>query len=352
MRAFHCSTCGQLLFFDNVVCLACGTDVGFDPMNRELVAFDPATHRRCENQHVARCNWLLAVGDEATLCPSCRLTVLRPNDANPHHLAAFADAEAAKRQLLDQLAGLGLPIQAGDHSPATDPHPRGSETGPRLAFEMKVSDYERVIIGYQEGTITLDLAESDDAHRERVRQSLGEPYRTVLGHLRHEIGHFYWWLLVEGTGFHHRFRALFGDETVDYQSSLDQHYGWEVGGAWDWRHDHVSAYAASHPWEDWAETFAHYLHIRSGLETARQYGLAVGEPSAAAGGSIDVSGRPPAVQDLIRQWLSMTFALNAMSRAMGQNDLYPFILTGSVVDKLGFVHEVITTASPSRSSAG
>lgn len=334
------------MFFDNFVCLSCGTDVGFDPAERTLVAFDPGRHRYCGNHDVARCNWLLSIDDVSSLCPSCRLTTLRPNDADPHHLAAFADAEAAKRKLLDQLAGLGLPIRAGDPSLPTDPHPGGSgAAGPRLAFEMKASDYERVIIGYQEGTITLDLAESDDAHREQVRQSLGEPYRTVLGHLRHEIGHFYWWLLIQGSDFHHRFRELFGDETVDYQSAIDRHYGWQGAGAWDWRHDHVSAYAASHPWEDWAETFAHYLHIRSGLETAREYGLVVGEPSAAAGGTIDVSGQPWEVRQLIRHWLSLTFALNAMSRAMGQNDLYPFILTGPVVDKLGFVHEVITSAA-------
>lgn len=348
MKAFRCSTCGQLLFFENSVCLSCGTEVGFDPEIRQLVPFDATTHRRCDNQTVARCNWLIAVDDTMSLCPSCRLTVLRPNDSDPDHLAAFADAEAAKRQLLAQLAGLGMPIRAGDRSLPTDPHPGVAHDGPTLQFEMKASDYERVIIGYQEGTITLDLAESHDAHREQVRMSLGEPYRTVLGHLRHEIGHFYWWLLIEGTELHDRFGRLFGDETVDYQDSLNQHYGTESDGGQDWRHDHVSAYAASHPWEDWAETFAHYLHIRSGLETAAEYGLTAGEPSAEAAKSIDVSDQPTSVQQLVREWLSLTFALNAMSRAMGQNDLYPFILTGPVVDKLAFVHEVVTSASVAR----
>lgn len=332
MRAFHCPTCSQVLFFDNVTCLNCNTEVGFDPSIRDLVAVDTDRHRHCANQFVARCNWLLPVDDGNDLCVSCRLTVMRPSDSNPYHLAAFADAEAGKRNLLDQLAGLGLAIGDGQQ---------------QLAFEMKASDYERVVIGYQEGTITLDLAESDDAHREMVRQSLGEQYRTMLGHLRHEIGHFYWWLLINGTDRHDRFRAVFGDETVDYQNALDQHYdpGGRGGQAGDWRRTHVSAYAASHPWEDWAETFAHYLHIRSGLETADSFGLSVGRPSTEVGEALDMHDQTPSVQLLIENWLSLTMALNAMSRSMGQNDLYPFVLAGPVVDKLAFVHEVVGQAS-------
>jgi hypothetical protein len=36
----------------------------------------------------------------------------------------------------------------------------------------------------------------------------------------------------------------------------------------NWQKSFISKYATSHPWEDWAETWAHYLHIMDMLETA------------------------------------------------------------------------------------
>ena len=123
-----------------------------------------------------------------------------------------------------------------------------------------------MVTGHADGVITLDLAESDDVHRERRRAELGEPYRTLLGHFRHEIGHYYWPILVERAGALERCRALFGDERADYGEALERHYA--DGPPADWAERHVSAYATMHPWEDWAETFAHYLHIRDTLQTA------------------------------------------------------------------------------------
>ncbi len=343
MRPFVCSVCNQLLFFDNSTCLRCGSDLGFVPDAGELMAVTwssgglercdgrPGQYRHCANQHVARCNWLLDGDDPNQLCASCRLTSVRPSDSELDAIAAFADAESAKRRLLYQLRVLRLPIV--DRS--TDP-----DQG--LTFELLSSRGRDVTTGHEAGVITLDLSESDDAHREFVKQQLGEPYRTVLGHLRHEIGHYYWPILVEHAGTTESFRELFGDERISYEDAMANHYG--GGASADWTDTHVSQYATMHPWEDWAETFAHYLHIQSGLETAAAFGLAVSEPAHSAGRE---AGSPTAalpIGPVVQDWLSLTIALNGMSRSIGQGDLYPFVLSSTVVEKLDFVHLAITSA--------
>jgi hypothetical protein len=343
MQSFGCSVCGQLLFFDNSVCLQCGSALGFLHEERELVALMsadgaysrsdgvPGRYRYCSNQLVARCNWLLPADDVSSLCRSCRLTSVRPNDSEVAALAAFADAESAKRRLLDQLAGLELPVI--DRNENID---RG------MTFKFLSSRGYKVTTGHQAGVITLDLSESDDAHREFVRQQLGEAYRTVLGHLRHEIAHYYWPLLIVDAGRLDEFRALFGDERASYQEALDRHYG--VGAASTWSAaTHVSQYATMHPWEDWAETFAHYLHIEAGLETANAFGVQVVDPSWSAGRRA-LPADAGDIGPMVGRWLALTVALNAMSRSIGQGDLYPFVLSAAVVAKLDFVHRAIASA--------
>jgi hypothetical protein len=336
-----------LVFFDNSLCLACGSELGYDPATRSMIALvpdgdqlaptdgSPGRYRRCANQLVARCNWLVPADDvnrQLVLCASCRLTSVRPNDTETDALAGFADAESAKRRLLQQLFELGLPVV----SKVDDPD--GGVT-----FELLSSRGRSVTTGHQGGVITLDLSESDDAHREFVRQQLGEPYRTVLGHLRHEIAHHYWPSLVASAGHLDEFRELFGDERVSYQDALQQHY--DEGTPAAWGDTHVSQYATAHPWEDWAETFAHYLHIHGGLQTADSFGITVGEPSASAGGSSWSAPHPVAIGPTVGRWLAMTFALNAMSRSIGQGDLYPFVLSPAVVAKLDFVHRTVEGAA-------
>ena len=193
-------------------------------------------------------------------------------------------------------------------------------------------------IGHADGLVTLDLDEADPAHRERVRLEMGEAYRTLLGHLRHEIGHFYWPVLV-GADRIDAWRALFGDERVDYSEAMERHY--RSGPPQDWAESHVSAYATMHPWEDWAETFAHYLHIRDTLQTAASFGMVVAGPAPHlyAEPADDVVGRPFGA--VIREWLPLTYALNAVNRSMGRPDLYPFVLAPRVIDKLTFVHRAV-----------
>ena len=339
------------MFFENSVCLNCGSALGYVPDAQRLVTVhqdgddwvatddaDPlasagARFRWCGNLHLARCNWLVPVTEAETLCASCRLTSVRPNDDEPEALDAFADAETAKRRLLHQLAGLGLPII--DRTVDAD---RG------VTFEFLSSRGRSVTTGHEGGVITLDLSESDDAHREFVRQQLGEQYRTVLGHLRHEIGHYYWPLIVVEAGRLDEFRDVFGDERASYQEALEQHYAGGAGEV-DWSATHVSMYATMHPWEDWAETFAHYLHISAGLETADSWGLAVGEPSASAGTQAWTAPGPVEIGPMIDRWLGLTIALNSMSRSIGEGDLYPFVLNPAVVAKLDVVHRAITASA-------
>jgi hypothetical protein len=361
MRAFACPRCGQLVFFENVVCLRCGSALGFDPDSREMVLVGGpegvAEHSRCANQQLAGCNWLVPDPSSGGLCRSCRLTRTRPNDADlavdpsgadPSVSELFVRAEAAKRRLVFQLLELNLPVVALSDDP---------DTG--LAFEFLVRKGEPIMIGHDNGVITIDLAESDDAYRERMRTELSEPYRTMLGHLRHEVGHYYWQVLVladdEVLG---GFRGLFGDERDDYQQALERHY--DQGPPLGWAQDHVSAYAATHPWEDWAESWAHYLHIRDTLQTAAAHGIIVTGPrfrSGSADAAVDhrleasLMAAPPldlhqSVDEILDDWLPLTYALNAINRSMGKEDLYPFVLSPKVIDKLRFVHQRVVGSPP------
>jgi hypothetical protein len=323
VRAFACGHCHQLVFFENSVCLRCGTPLGFVPSRRHVVALTgdaTASMRRCANADIAACNWMVEGGDPEALCRCCRLTRTRPNDNDPIGLAAFTAAETAKRRLVFQLLELGLPLDEG------------------LSFDLLTRGAGPVTTGHRNGLITIDLAESDDAHREQMRSQLGEPYRTMLGHFRHEIGHHYWPFLVSGPGRIGEWRDVFGDERTDYDEALRRHY--DIGPPADWSEHHVSAYASAHPWEDWAETFAHYLHIADTLQTAASFGLIVAGPGPRLDYSLISAPSADLVsfETMIGDWLPLTYALNAVNRSMGKDDLYPFVLAPAVIAKLGFVH--------------
>jgi hypothetical protein len=332
MRAFSCEVCGQLLFFDNSLCLRCGTPQGFVV---ERLALEPLGGQpRCSAADIAACNWVAE--RDGSLCASCRLTRTRPNDADGEGLEEFAAAEGAKRRLLFELVDLGLPIDGDD-----------------LRFDLLSSRDEPVVTGHSDGLITLDLAESDDARREQRRAQLGEAYRTLLGHFRHEIGHYYWPSLVERRGADEleRCRALFGDERQSYEAAIERHYA--NGPPSDWRERCVSAYATMHPAEDWAETFSHYLHIHDTLQTAAEFGLVVTGPHVAhpPEGSVAVPGklgRESSIEAIIADWLPLTYALNALNRGMGRDDLYPFTLAPAVIEKLGYVRERVLAGVATR----
>jgi hypothetical protein len=349
VRTFSCPSCAVLVFFENSLCLTCQTSIGFDRVSGGFLALahgptglthrteDGRVLRPCANLHLACCNWLAASDALGGLCDCCLLTRTRPHDNDHAGLVAFARAETAKRRLLYQLDDLDLPVVTRREDPAHG-----------LAFDLLSSASGPVVTGHANGVITLDLAEGDDGHREMLRVRLAEPYRTLLGHFRHEIGHFYWTVLVEKRAAWSVFRVMFGDERADYARALSIHYDSPPPARW-WD-THVSIYATAHPWEDWAETFAHYLHIRDTLQTASSFGVLVTGPAAPV--RIDpaapLAAMPVETQDdfdlLIDTWLPLTYALNGMNRSMGKDDLYPFVLSQTVVEKLRLVHELIISA--------
>ncbi len=330
MRAFSCPQCDQLVFFENTECLRCGLELGFDPQQRTLIRFDGATgtHRRCANQQLASCNWLATGAEPGALCTSCRLTRTRPPADDAAAMLAFADAEAAKRRVVFQLLELDLPLTSWAEEPSG------------LGYDLRASKHATVVTGHLDGIVTIDLAEADDPHRERVRQEMGEPYRTMLGHLRHETGHYYWTVLVERAGRLDPFRTLFGDERADYGEAMARHYAQEPPAGWE--DQHVSAYATMHPWEDWAETFAHYLNIRDTQQSAAAFGMRIDgrDKALSASPAVDVDSEP--FESILADWLPLSYALNAVNRSMGRDDLYPFVLSPVVIEKLTWVH----TAKP------
>jgi hypothetical protein len=314
--------------------LQCGQQLGFDWDAREIVAMAP-THRRCANARIAGCNGLVL--EDAAHCASCAMTRTRPPDVDRGGLRGFARAEAAKRRLLFELAELALPVGSWQEQ----------EGG--LAFDLLSSERAPVSTGHADGVITLDLNETDTVERESRRQQLDEPYRTVLGHLRHEIAHYFQPILApEGTPTREECRRVFGDDRQDYQEAIDRHYA--EGAPDDWKRRFVSAYATMHPWEDWAETFAHYLHIRDTLQTAEAYGVRVDGPQVATTDPSPLSSDPSAparnVDALLRAWLPLTYALNAINRSMGAEDLYPFVLAPVVQRKLAFIDGCVRAAPP------
>jgi hypothetical protein len=345
MRDFNCPNCGQRLAFENSLCLNCGSRLGFSLDDMALLviasgadsehggAVDSSQYRLCANLHLAECNWLVEKGPIKKLCRSCALTRTRPNDNDTKALAAFAAAENAKRRLIVELHELKLPIVGRDQDP---------EYG--LAFDLLSSEQEHVMTGHHNGVITLDLAEGDDVHREQLRVEMDEPYRTLLGHFRHEIGHYYFYRLVgPSQAYSQRFRELFGDPDADYQAALDRHYN--EGPPPGWEDIYVSSYATMHPAEDWAETFAHYLHIRDALDTAAAFGFA----SAGATFERRVLG-PSGFDTIIEIWLPLAWALNMINRSIGKEDLYPFVLPARVLGKMRFIHLIIDeiTSDPTK----
>jgi hypothetical protein len=348
MRLFKCQSCGQALYFDNTRCESCGHQLGYLPRAMTISALEPdgeafralaAPDRRfrfCDNaQHLA-CNWLVAADSEATLCAACRHNHVIPDLADPLNLQRWQRLEAAKHHLFYSLMRLKLPLRDRIDDP---------EYG--LAFDFLADSPDptgpKVMTGHDNGLITIALIEADDAERERRRTQMNEPYRSLLGHFRHEVGHYFWDVLIRDGGRLDECRLVFGDDSVDYATALQTYY--QNGPPADWQEQFVSQYASTHPWEDWAETWAHYLHIVDTLEMARAFGISV-KPriirDETLSAEIDLDPyETVGMTEIIDAWLPLTFAMNSLNRAMGNPDLYPFVLSPPVVSKLGFVHDVV-----------
>ena len=352
MKTYTC-ICGQLIFFQNAACLHCNRELGFLPDSLWLTSLEPEgndlwrptapeareiLYRKCRNYQEERvCNWMIPQKVTDQFCDSCRLNEIIPDLSNEENRDLWAGIESAKRRLIYSLLRLKLPIASRKDDPQQG-----------LAFRF-LSDARspggsgsRVMTGHDNGIITLNIAEADDATRERTRHAMKEPYRTLLGHFRHEIGHYYWDRLVRESEFLNPFRAIFGGEQTDYAQALEQYY--RVGAPPNWQESYISAYSTSHPWEDWAETWAHFLHIQDALEVANDFGLTGKRilPDAQ-----DKNAKPwlslkqTNFDEVIGSWSEFAVALNSINRSMGLPDLYPFVLSPPVIAKLRFIYEVI-----------
>ncbi|WP_229053740.1 putative zinc-binding metallopeptidase [Aeromicrobium sp. Leaf350] len=320
MRNFSCSTCDNRLYLENSLCVACGSALGYWRETADIVVVDDEgkyvdaegyVWHVCPNLNLSGCTWLTRIEGEP--CESCALTRTRPADDDAIGLAQLPVAEAAKRHLLIELTRLGFGWVTRDEDP---------EQG--LAFDMLSSVDENVVIGHEDGLITIDLAEGDDAHRAKVQAELAEPYRTMLGHLRHEVGHYMEAQHVRGDRIGQA-RELFGNEEISYADEIERHYN--EGPPADWAESYISTYATMHPFEDFAESFAHTLHIQDTVDTARWNGLITVEPDAFSIFSDLVTG----------VWVPLSNALNQINRSMGSDDLYPFVIPPKVLAKLDFV---------------
>lgn len=351
MRLFSCSNCSNVVHFENNGCVTCGSRLAFRPSALDMVALRPdgsailadsaeqgwAAHP-CANADIGGCNWLVDDNDVSGFCVACRHNMTIPDISIPENIANWQKIELAKRNLFYSLLRFDLPLTTRAENPAQG---LGFKF---LADEVAATEEGPVLTGHEDGLITLNIAEASDVEREARRVALGEPFRTLLGHFRHEVGHYYWNVLVRDRGEYDAFRAVFGDERVDYGESLKRHYA--EGPMIGWELSYITAYAASHPWEDFAETFAHYFHIVDALDTADAFGLRT-NPEA----DTDVSGltlsktfdsyRSGSSEALIRAWVPLTLAINSINRSMGQHDLYPFILSEPVFEKLRYIHQLI-----------
>jgi hypothetical protein len=347
MKLFSCQHCAQILFFENIRCERCQHALGYWPDDNVLSALEPdgdawralgvdnKRFRLCANAVHDVCNWLVPADSTDTMCAACSHNRVIPTLGSPEHRLAWQKIEVAKHRLFYTLFRLNL-AQTQNMLFATEP----------LVFKF-LDDVpnakHKVMTGHEDGVITIALSEADDAEREQRRKAMGEPYRTLLGHFRHEVGHYIWDRLVRDGNRLDECREIFGDDRMDYQGALKVHY--EKGPPLDWQSHFVSAYATCHPWEDFAETWAHYLHIIDTLEMSSAFNLQL-SPDIDKDGEfrVDQNVNPyaaPSMEPLIKVWLPVTTALNTLSKTMGKDDLYPFMLSPPVVRKLDFIHTLV-----------
>lgn len=322
MRIFACPVCGGRVYFNDMFC-TCGAELIYDPDARDYVqGANP-----CGNRQKVSCNW---AASDAGLCASCSMTKVVPDHFSDENLALWSEAEDAKRWVLDNLGGWGWFV-------ASDPGPR-----PRFHLVSEVTRHgqEPVVMGHADGLVTINVTEADPVEQVRRRTLLDEPYRTMHGHFRHELAHFLFLRLSENPEFRAESEALMGDFTADYGAALNSYY--DQGPPEGWETQYISAYATAHPHEDWAETTAHLLHLTDILDSAMAVGL--GGPFVRdAYASQDADA-------LISDAVDFSIALNHVNRAMGLPDLYPFVLTPPVLEKLRFVHRWLCEATTSTST--
>ena len=352
-RSYQCR-CGNRIFFRNTLCLACRSQLGYLPDEGRMAALDPGASpdtwrvegrdgvmKSCANRDsAAACNWVMHSADSNAYCIACRLNRTIPNLDDVDNVRYWAKLEIAKRRMVSELLGFGLPLKSKVNE---DP-----DHGLMFDFLRSPAGGPRVLTGHAGGLITMNVEEADDAKREQIKYEMHEPYRTLLGHFRHEVGHYYWDRLVWDTRWLESFRQLFGDERASYAEALKRNY--EHGPPADWASSYVSSYATMHPWEDWAETWAHYLHMVDSFCTAIGFGIDAGnlrcdvEPFTRDALYAPDDPQGEYLLSLLNAWVEIVTVLNEMARSMGEPDFYPFVMCRPVVAKLHFIHMVVADA--------
>ncbi|MDB6005115.1 MAG: hypothetical protein JWR15_2102 [Prosthecobacter sp.] len=342
MQRFTCE-CGNVLFFGSSRCLKCSSDVGYDPQRGAMqrVKAD-STMKRCDNgiKHNV-CNWLLPASATAVLCVACRMNRTIPDLSADRNRMLWARMEMAKRRLIYTLLRLGITLPS-----------KKDDAKNGLAFDMvSTVSNPAVTTGHLNGVITVNLEEADDSYRQFNRQQLGESSRTLLGHFRHESAHYLWQRHLSELAWEDplrlAFRERFGDEWTDYAAALSAHY--ERGAPADWAQNYITAYAASHPWEDWAETWAHYLQIIDGLETCESLGIQVQFIAlplvmlpVESGALPNMLASTPAEDGeflaWLQRWMCLSTVLNEISHSLGEPALYPFVISVKAAQKLRLAH--------------
>ncbi len=343
MKLFKCGHCNHFIFFENHSCGNCGHLSGFRDTDRMMLTFAPNSeylisdreqirYKYCKNKEHDVCNWLIELGDSQEYCNACQLNRTIPNLENVDNFEKWRHLEVAKHRLVYQLQKLGLSL------PSKLNHDNG------LCFDfVEQQEDASLMTGHANGVITILLREADSVLREQMRKQFLESYRTLVGHLRHEVGHYFWNRLVSSeSNTLKEFRILFGDESLNYSDALQTYY--VKGALIDWQESFISKYATAHPWEDWAETWAHYLHIMDVVETAYYFGLNVNPLDTAHGMTADVTFDPYVMDDfetIIATCIPLFFAVNSINRAMGVPDVYPFVITPAVIEKMKFIHKLV-----------
>ncbi|MFL1895243.1 putative zinc-binding metallopeptidase [Aquimarina sp. 2-A2] len=344
MKIFQCGHCHHALYFENHTCENCGHSSGYRDRDRIMLTFasiqnnaliwdrEQLGYKYCKNNAYDVCNWLIEKDSPQEYCTACQLNRTIPDLSDQENFEKWRDLEVAKHRLVYQLQKMGVSLI----SKMTD------DNGLCFDFVSKQND-PNLMTGHANGVITILLKEADSVERERMRKQFLEPYRTLIGHLRHEVGHYFWdRLIFSNPQALSTFRTLFGDERLNYGEALQNYY--KTGAPNDWQHSFISTYATSHPWEDWAETWAHYLHIMDMVETAYFCGVNIKPKSIGKAKKTKVYFDPYTEADfdtIITICMPLSFAVNSINRAMGVPDVYPFVITSPVIEKMKFIHQLL-----------
>jgi hypothetical protein len=374
MKTFQCNCKDQaILFFESSHCLSCERTVGLDDQFDQVEPFEldeetglffkaaqpEIRYQKCDNNAqfkvcngMVNLNTFVPVADkEEVLCFACRFNETVPDLNVVEHIPLWKKMETAKRRALYTLNALPVPLRNIIQDPESGlSFDFTTDRNVKDHFVSQLADHETVFTGHDCGHITINLAEADDVARSHTKLAMGEHYRTLLGHFRHELGHYYFDQLIANSPKKHALcKQYFGDDELDYQEALIRHY--EKGAPESWRETFISEYATMHPYEDWAETWAHYMHIIDTLETAQNFSIT----GSTSGNSVDTEevgelnlpqdasyfSAQTSITNILDTWMDFSVILNSLNRSMGLSDAYPFVLTQAVRIKLSFIHHAI-----------